>query len=350
MGGAEVFTREIAKRWVEAGHRITLFTSEFPNCRNEEVVDAVRIVRAGGRYSVYWKAKRYYKKFFSKEHYDIVIDEINTRPFLTPKFVNGRAKIIALIHQLAREFWFYETPFPVNYLGYHFLEDRWLKNYVDVPTVTVSESTKQDLADVGIKKVSVIPGGADFEPLDRLPNKEKYPVITYIGRLKEAKRVDHAIKAFKIVKENTPEAELWIVGSGYFSKELEKLSFNGVKFFGHVSHERKLELIKRSWVLVHPSVREGFPLSIIEANALGTPYIAYDVAGLRDAIITEKTGLLVESGNIPKMAESMMKVLKNEMLRKKLSENALRYSERFSWDRTATEFMNIIMNISSQQG
>jgi hypothetical protein len=49
MGGAEVFTREVAKRWVKAGHEVTLFTSEFLNCKREETVDGVRIVRAGAR-------------------------------------------------------------------------------------------------------------------------------------------------------------------------------------------------------------------------------------------------------------------------------------------------------------
>jgi hypothetical protein len=89
MGGAEVFTREVARRWAEAGHEVTLFTSEFPGCRVEEFLDGVRVVRAGGRYSVYWKAKEYYKRCFSRDGYDVVIDEINTRPFFTPKFVNN---------------------------------------------------------------------------------------------------------------------------------------------------------------------------------------------------------------------------------------------------------------------
>jgi len=80
-GGAEVFTHENAKRWVKAGHQVTLFASEFSGCLKEELVDAVRIVRAGSKCSVYWKTKEYYKKYFSKKDYDIVIDEINTRPF-----------------------------------------------------------------------------------------------------------------------------------------------------------------------------------------------------------------------------------------------------------------------------
>jgi hypothetical protein len=38
MGGAEVFTHEVAKLWVRRGHEVTLFASEFPNCKKEEVV------------------------------------------------------------------------------------------------------------------------------------------------------------------------------------------------------------------------------------------------------------------------------------------------------------------------
>ena len=74
----------------------------------------MRIVRDGGRYLVYLKAKPFYQRH--RDEFDVVIDEINTRPFMTPKYVE-RKKIIALIHQLAREFWFYETRFPINYLG-----------------------------------------------------------------------------------------------------------------------------------------------------------------------------------------------------------------------------------------
>jgi glycosyltransferase involved in cell wall biosynthesis len=342
MGGAEVFTREVAKRWVKAGHEVTLFTSEFPNCRKEEVVDGVRIVRAGGRYSVYWKAKRYYKKYFSKESYEAVIDEINTRPFLTPKFVNNGEKIVALIHQLAKEYWFYEMPFPISYIGYYFLEDRWLRNYVDVLTVTVSESTRQDLLDLGFKEVFVVPEGLNFRPLNDVPEKEIYPIVAYVGRLKRAKRPDHAIKAFRIVKEKIPEAELWIIGDGYLREKLENLACNGVRFFGNLPNEERRNLTKRAWVLVNPSVREGFGLNIIEANALGVPCVAYDVHGLKDSIWNGETGLLVKSRDVQALAEGILSILRDEGLRKKSSEKALKYATHFSWDRTANEFMKIV--------
>jgi glycosyltransferase involved in cell wall biosynthesis len=342
MGGAEVFTREVTKRWVKDGHEVTLFASEFPGCKREEFLDGVKVIRAGGKYSIYWKAKKYYKKCFSKEGYDVVIDEVNTRPFLTPKFVNNGEKIVALIHQLAKEYWFYETPFPISYIGYHFLEDRWLRNYVDAPTVTVSESTRQDLLDLGFKKVFVVPEGLNFTPLSEIPEKEEYPVVVYAGRLKRAKRPDHAVKAFRIMREKFPNAELWIIGDGPFRNGLERMAGNGVKFFGRLPDKQRRNLLARAWVLVNPSVREGWGLNVIEANALGTPCVAYDVAGLRDSVRNGETGLLVPNGNVEAFAKAIIKVLLDDKLREKLSRNAIEWAKQFNWEKTAEEFLKIV--------
>ena len=179
MGGAEVFTYEVAKRWVALGHDVTLFTSKFPGCIDEETVDGIKIVRSGGRFTVYRQAKKYYTKRFRKESYEIIIDEVNTQPFFAQKFVKNGERIVALIHQLAREFWFYETPFPVNYLGFHYLENRWLKQYVDVPTITVSQSTQDDLKNLGFRNISIVSQGLNFGPLTDLPQKNQKPIIVF---------------------------------------------------------------------------------------------------------------------------------------------------------------------------
>jgi glycosyltransferase involved in cell wall biosynthesis len=341
MGGAEVFTREVAKRWVEAGHKVTLFTSEFAGCRAEEILDGVRVVRAGGRFGVYWAAKKFYGKVFSREGYDVVVDEINTRPFFAPKFAKQGEKVVALIHQLAREYWFYEMPFPVSYIGYHFLEDRWLRDYANVPSVTVSESTKQDLLDLGFKSVFVVPEGLNFKPLRRVPEKEKHPVVAYVGRLRRAKRPDHAIRAFEIAREKCPHAELWVVGDGDIRRYLERMAGDGVWFFGDVPDGVRRELVKKAWVLINPSVREGWGLNVVEANALGTPCVAYDIPGLRDSVKDRETGLLAEAGNVEDLAEKLVMVQTDEDMREKLSENALAYSKQFDWSITAEVFLKV---------
>ncbi len=270
MGGAEVFTREIAKRWVAQGNEVTLFTSKFPGCKKEQVSEGVKIIRSGGRFSVYRHAKRFYKEQLKTGNYDVVIDEINTVPFFTPKFVKNNEKIVVLIHQLAREYWFYEMPFPLSYLGYYVLEKRWLRNYVNVPTITVSNSSRNDLLDLGFKNVFLVPEGLNFEPLHQLPEIASKPIVIFAGRLKRTKRPDHAIRAFRIVKSKVPNAELWILGDGPFRDKLERLAGDGVRFFGRLPSEERRLLIMKGWVLVNPGIREGWGLNIIEANALGS--------------------------------------------------------------------------------
>src|SRR5690349_6858064 len=108
-GGAEVFTHEVMRRLADRGHNITLFASQFINGLDYEDTDGIKIVRRGDRYSVYAKAKDYYNE--EGKDYDLIVDEINTKPFLTPTFVRGKP-ILALIHQLARECLFYELSFP----------------------------------------------------------------------------------------------------------------------------------------------------------------------------------------------------------------------------------------------
>jgi glycosyltransferase involved in cell wall biosynthesis len=342
MGGAEVFTREVAKRWVELGHEVSLFTSEFPGCKRQESLNGVRIVRRGGRLAVYWWAKRAYKKYFSKEGFDVVIDEINTRPFFMPSVVKNNAKTIALIHQLAREYWFYETPFPVSHIGYYLLENQWLKQYVEVPTVTVSESTRRDLLDLGFRRVFVVPEGLNFRPLRRVPLKAEHPVAVFVGRLKRAKRPDNAVQAFKTVREMIPDAELWVIGDGDFKGGLERMAGDGVRFFGGLSNVERRELIERAWVLVNPSVREGWGLNVVEANALGTPCVAYNVAGLRDSVKNGETGLLAEAGSIDDLSDKLVMLLKDDVLMKRLGRRASDYSRQFSWDDSAEAFLKVI--------
>jgi glycosyltransferase involved in cell wall biosynthesis len=140
------------------------------------------------------------------------------------------------------------------------------------------------------------------------------------------------------------EAELIIAGKGDCYEELlrlkEELNLNSVRFCGRLNEKQKMQILQSGWVYVIPSMKEGWGISTLEANACGTPAIAYDVSGLRDSIKHGKTGLLVESGNIKALSEAIITILEDEELREKLSENALEYSKQFSWDKSAVQVLN----------
>ncbi len=344
MGGAEVFTMEIAKRLVHRGHNVVLFTSEFPGSSRAENADGVRIVRAGSKYSVHSHAKKFYRDATAKSRFDIIIDGINTRPFLTPSFANHGETLFALIFQLAREYWFYETPFPIALIGYFFLERKWLRPYRDLPTITISKSTQDDLLQMRFKRVFKVPVGTNVRLGSNAASKADYPAIIFDGRLGKAKRPDHVLKAFRLVKRKVRDSQLWIVGDGPMKKRLLERAEEGITFFGGIEHPKRIELLEKSWVLVNPSIREGFGINIINANAVGTPAIGYDVPGLRDSIVPGSTGLLVKNGDINSLADALIKVISDESLRTSLSKNAFQYSKLFSWDESARQFLEIIEN------
>jgi glycosyltransferase involved in cell wall biosynthesis len=352
-GGAEVFTHEVCKRLIrnEGIESITLFVASFEGCKSEEMVEGVRIVRGGSKYGVYGKAKEFYNSH--KADFDLVVDEINTKPFNTPSFVHDKP-IVALIHQLAREFWFYETKFPINLLGYYFLERYWLSKYRNVPTITVSESSAEDLRNWGFRNVRVVPEGLSFSPLQVLPEKEIRPTVIFVGRLKRAKRPDDALRAFRIIKDEMPDARLWIVGSGYMQKKLRAMTremfqeTDDITIFGKQDTSSKLELMSRSHVLLVPGVREGWGLVVTEANAMGTPAVAYDVPGLRDSVIDGVNGTLVQRGDYVGMAIEAIDILRDHIRRKTFSLNGIRHAKNFSWDTTASRISEILAAASTR--
>jgi glycosyltransferase involved in cell wall biosynthesis len=341
-GGAEVFTHEVMIRLAKMGHEITLFCPLFPNATPKEKIDGIEIIRSGGVFTVYLKAKQFYNK--NKDRYDLVIDEINGKPFLSPKIV-GDKPVLVLFHQLIHDIWFYETHFPLNWLCYYYLEKKWLSTYKNTPAITVSPSSKEDLEKHGFNKVSIVTVGVNTKPLENVAQKEFEPTVVYLGRLKRHKMPDHALKAFAMIKNELPHAKMWVIGDGDMREELKLMNIQDVVFYGHIKDELKYDLLRKAHLLLVPSLREGWGLVVTEANAMGTPAIAYDSPGLRDSVVDEKTGILVKDKTPQNLASSALALLKNPDLLKIFSDNALIFSRRFSWDNTAEEFDKIIKRL-----
>jgi glycosyltransferase involved in cell wall biosynthesis len=338
-GGAEVYTHQVMKRLAKRGHEMTLFTSRFKDCQLNENINGVEILREGNKYTVYKEAKNYSKAY--ENHYDLMIDEINTRPFFIPQFVREK-RVIALIHQLAREFWFYETKFPLNYIGYYYLEKKWLSNYKDIVTLAVSDSTKIDLEELGFKRIFIVPNGLNVTPLSNTKEKEANPTVVFMGRLKKAKLPDHALEAFSIIKREIHDARMWVIGDGYFREKLESFERKDVTFHGYISNEKKYELLSRAHIILVPGVREGWGQVVTEANAMGTPAIGYDVPGLRDSIRHGETGITIIEKTPPAMAQQAISLLKDPDRLSKYSRNALEFSRQFSWDKTVNLFERVL--------
>ncbi|HEX2090540.1 MAG TPA: glycosyltransferase [Actinomycetota bacterium] len=339
-GGAEILTHEIAKRWVEAGHQVTLLTSAFRGSMKRELVDGVEVRRLGrlrtGSFHLLVQ-----KELGHSENFDVVIDEINTIPYFTPLRRHKLPPIVGLIHQLAQDVWDAELPRPLAAVG-RALEPRFLRVYRDIPMATVSPSTKSDLNALGIRNVEIIPEGRDDAgPINNVM-KEPVPTLLFVGRLTRNKRPDHAIKAFRHVKSVLPEARLWIVGRGPMERELRRDLPDGAEMLGYVPRAELYERMARSHCLLVPSVREGWGLVVVEANSVGTPAVGYDVPGVRDSIRHHQTGLLAPAGDDRALADQALTLLQDRELHATMAGRAIEWSRGFSWDASAARLMSVV--------
>ena len=304
-GGAEVYTQRVAMEWIKMGHSVTLFCASVSGRSSDEVIDGVRTIRRGSKHSVYREARRFYRRE-GYGRYDLVIDEVNTRPFLAPKWIDD-TPVIALIHQVCKEVWFYEYRLPVAFVGRFILEPWWLKTYRNVPTITVSQSSANSLVDYGLRNVTVVAEGIDLVIEQSDVKREDSPTCIFVGRLAANKRPDDAIEAFRLVRHVVPSVRLWVIGTGPMEQKIRRLSPPGVEFLGRVSESEKRDRLARAHVLLATSVREGWGLVVTEAAQYGTVTAGYEVPGLSDSI-SASNGVITPSSP-RKLSEAIIDII-----------------------------------------
>ncbi len=146
-----------------------------------------------------------------------------------------------------------------------------------------------------------------------------------------------------------------IVGAGDYLEQLkaqaESLGLaDSIEFPGFVTSENKVERLRKAHVAVLPSLKEGWGLTNIEANSVGTTVVAANVPGLKDSVRHNETGLLFEYGNIEELTECLSKILTEESTRKRLEQGALKWAEKFNWDSAAEKFNQLVMKIGGTEG
>jgi glycosyltransferase involved in cell wall biosynthesis len=221
----------------------------------------------------------------------------------------------------------------------------------------VSESTRQELIGLGFHagNIVIVPNAVNtklYAPsADHMQDK---PLIGHVGRLKRYKSVDHLLRAFQIVLKDIPDARLRIVGDGDFRADLERLAHelviaDRVEFTGYVSQAEKVRQLNQMSVAVNCSAKEGWGLTVIEANACGVPVVASDVPGLRDSVVDEKTGLLYEFGNIEQLAQKITLILRDENLRNRMRVDALEWGRSFNWEESAKKMVSFLEKVIARE-
>lgn len=355
-GGAEILTQEIAKRFVGLGNQVVQFSSYFPGASEEETIDGVRIIRKGYPdirtfvFSVHFRAFLYYRK--EKEKFDVVIDEVHGMPFFTPWYVKG--KRVVLVCEVASDLW---TKFFGLFFGTlgRLIEKFYLKSlYKDTQYISISQSTKNDLIANGVaeENITVLPMGINVPDNIESSQKEKKTTLIFIGRLTVAKGIEVVLIALKKIIKQNEHCRLWVIGRGdedyvgKLQKLCQKLKIEGnVTFFGFVPEKKKFLLLARSHLLIHPSVREGFGLTIPEAGYVGTPVVAYNSPGLRDIVKNNYNGILLSRNSPKTIAREVMHVLRNPHLYRSLCNGAQEEARQYNWDNTVKAMLDCLKKL-----
>ncbi len=353
-GGAEVVQYQLITRLAADGHQVTVLTARYPGSSAEETIDGIRYVRAGSNRYTHPLAATWYYLRHCRNKYDVVIEEVQgCAPYWTV-FFRGRAKAFILYHQLARVNWLYEVPKPLSYLGYYVLAPvaTWLLARSRAPVITVSDSTRDELAKYGFapERTHIISEGLVDEPLASLKGVKKYPQPTVLshGSMRAMKRTLEQVQAFELAKRNLPELQMKISGSSsgeYGQRVLAYIAASPYKddiaYLGRTTDEQKTEVMQRSHAILVTSVEEGWGLIVTEANGQGTPAVVYDVAGLRDSVRNGRTGV-VTAANPAALADGIYQLLDSPAMYEKLRTAAHTWSRHITFDQSYKDLLGVI--------
>lgn len=359
-GGAEIHTHEMLSRADKSKYKIYHFAPRYEGQLECEEIDGVSYIRHGNVFTVIVAAMRFYKKHH--DNIDFVIDQCNTHRFFTPFWVEPQKRIF-YIHQLTKEIWDYSAKFPISKVG-KALEESFLRLNRKDPVITVSESTRDELIERGFDKdkIKIIYNGISFRPWksEQWCPKEEKPTFIYAGRYSPYKGIDVAVEALSRMKKECPDIRLWIIGKKdqeYVNKKLMpvckknhliwedgsgKDSVGDIVSWGYVSEEKKRELLSRSWALLFPSIREGWGIPVTEAGCVGTPCIAFDSPGIREAVDYGRAGYLCAENTVDGLVCQMRAVLFDKVGYGKVRKSAYEYSSHFLWDEAGNVFGDFI--------
>lgn len=345
-GGAEVYIHELAKRWVEKGLVVTLFCGNDGRNPRNEMIDGIHIIRRGGFYFVYFWAFIYYIMRF-RGKFDVIIDTQNGIPFFTPLY--AKEKVYCLMFHVHQDVFFRSLSKPLATFA-SVLENRLMPwAYRNTHFITISNSTKKEMKDLDLGKTGITIVNPGINTKLYIPaRKHNKPLIAYIGRLQFYKSLHIFLHAIKLLSKKLPHAEFIIAGDGEEKGKLEELAKeldieNNIQFLGKIPEKKKIDLYQKAWVVVNPSMKEGWGITTIEANACATPVVASDVAGLRDSVNNPHTGFLVEYGNAHAFADKIEDVVSKPLIRKQMQKQTVSWAKKFDWDISAKKSMRVIL-------
>jgi glycosyltransferase involved in cell wall biosynthesis len=348
-GGAELHLEQILLEAVRRGLQVTWLAGGFPGGAPESVHHGIRVVRRGAWWNFNWVVRGVLAREFSDPPPDLVVEDINKVPCLTPWWT--RAPVAAIVPHLFGTTAFREAdPLTASYVVA--LEALIPRVYRHARFLVISESTRDDLAARGIDpaRIAVVHCGLDhaaYRP-DPVVPKTAHPSLVFVGRLRRYKGLDWVLRALPAVLARRPDTRLVVLGDGPHGAALRAAAArlgvaHAVEFRGFAPLAAKVRAMQEAWALVQPSPKEGWGLTVVEAGACGTAVVATDAPGLRDSVRRDETGLLVPFGDDPALAAALLTVIEDLAVRERLARGGIAWAARFTWPDCGARSLDVLL-------
>ncbi len=350
--GIERVNLELIKRLMKDSEieKIDLVTSRSRAQISDELLEF-------GKINLHIFPDSFVKAPFSLRRFSLVVFRnpicliANIRPwailtYLLYQFLGKKTKIIQIVPDIIA--WHYPELFPKIT---SFVFKIYGNFFAKFPTLYIvhSEFTKNDILKswkVPSEKIKVINLGSFIEPMSPREDFSGRKIL-YVGTIEPRKGIDKLLDAFEIVMKEIPDAELILCGKiGWKVEKLaERISkmveqFPNVKYLGYVDDEKLIKLYREVDVCVYPSIYEGFGLPPLEAMACGCPVIVSNSSSLPEVV--GDAGILVNPYNVDEIAKAIIRVLRDDELKKKMSLLGIERAKKFKLDKQLDEMVKII--------
>jgi glycosyltransferase involved in cell wall biosynthesis len=341
-GGAELVMDCILVGLKDRGFDVALI------CGGPVAERSYPVVQAGGTYSQYLLAPLACLMRFRRA--DVVIDVENGLPYFAPLW--RRRPTLCFVHHVHTDQW--STRFPRGVAAaLRFVETRVMPRvYRRCLFVAVSQSTSLALQSIGVHphQIQVIEPGAPT-PLRVGQQKAASPTFLCLSRLVPHKRVEVVLEAWRLVVDEVP-GRLVVAGDGPELDTVRRLAdeIPRVEVLGRVTEEDKYRLLSEACALVCASHHEGWGMTILEAASVGTPSLAFDVPGVRDAVIQGVTGVLVsdqQGDPAAVLARAWVDFASDTEARTAMGDAARKQAEAMDMDSAMDRWANLICEVAA---
>ncbi|MFO7654713.1 MAG: glycosyltransferase [Candidatus Krumholzibacteriia bacterium] len=360
-GGAEQHLHHILSAAAAAGHRVDLVVSAYAGAPARDEIDGVQIHRHGPWQVANWVLPRVVRGLLRRARrsgtpYDLLVEDINKIPFYTPLYRDG-VPVLAVVPHLFGRTVFREASAPVA-AYVHAAELLIPVVYRRCAFEVISPSTRDDLVARGIPAAQIRTVYCGLEharfALPEPPPRSGTPLLVTWSRLRRYKSVDVALRAFARVRAELPDARLEIMGRGPDERRLRRIAAElglggSVAFRGFLPWEDLVGVLHRAHVFLNPSPKEGWGLTVVEANACGLPVVASDAPGLRDSVRDGLTGDLVPVDDDAAFAAAALRLLRDPELWRRRSEAARRWARVFQWRTCAEQSLAIFEAVAARR-